>query len=77
MKKFKKRHLEEGFLPLSSFPTRPVTFTNNNSNYNTKITYRDKKTKINMQITIIVPASIAYNQEEASSVPPDSLDRVF
>ena len=27
-----------------------------------------------MQIAIIVPASIAYNQEEASSVPPDSLE---
>ena len=77
MKKFKKRHMEEGYLPSNSFPTRPVTFTNNNSNYSTNITYSDKKQKRNMQITMIVPASIAYNQEGISSVPPDSLDRLF
>ena len=77
VKKFKKRHLEEGYLPSSSFPTRPVTFTNTNSNYSTNITYSNKKTKRDMQITIIVPASIVYSQEGESSVPPDSLDRVF
>ena len=68
--------MEEGYLPSGPFPTRPVIFTYNNSNYSTNITYSDTK-KRNMQITIVMPVSIAYNQEGTSSVPPDFLDRVF
>ena len=65
----KTRYLEKGYLLSSSFPTRPAAFT---KNYSTDITYNGK----HMQITIIMPASIAYNQEGASSVPPDSFNRV-
>ena len=67
----KKGHLEECHLLPSTFPTRPALFIyiHSNSNYSTNITYNDKNNYANNN-------NSGYDLEGASSIPPDSFDRV-
>ena len=63
-----KRHLEECYLQQDQQYLYTVTLT-----MAQHIIYNDK----HVQKPINVSASIAYDLEEANSIPPDSFDRVY